>query len=81
MDAVVVRPGPWQQQRDDALDLVGPEHAELVEVVAGVVEQVRVGRRGDGRAVVGLERGADVLGLVAEVEDERAVLARRCRCG
>ncbi len=61
---------------DDGLDLVGPQHAVLVEGVAGVVEQVRVGGRGDGGAVVGLEGGADLLGVVAEVEDERAVLVR-----
>ena len=42
----------------------------------GVVEQVRVGRRGDGLGVVRLERVLDVLGVVAEVEHERAGLAR-----
>jgi hypothetical protein len=65
-----------QQQGHDGVDLVGPEHAVLVEGVAGVVEQVGIGGRGDDGAVVGLERGPDLLGVVAEVEDERAVLVR-----
>ena len=76
VDPTVVDAVADQQQGDDGLDLVGPQHAVLVEGVAGVVEQVRVGRWGDGRAVVGLEGGADLLGVVAEVEDERAVLVR-----
>ena len=57
--------------RRPGLDLVGAQHVELVEGVAGVVEQVRVGRRRDGLAVVRLERVLDVLGVVAEVEHER----------
>ena len=56
------------------IDLVGAQHPELVERVAGVVQQVRVRRRGDGLAVVRLERGRDLFGVVDEVEDEGAVL-------
>jgi hypothetical protein len=64
-----------QEQGDAAFDLVGPQHPVGVERVAGVVEEVRVGRRRDGGPVVGLERCPDVLGVVVEVEDEGAVLA------
>ena len=75
VDAVVSDLPLRHEQCDGALDLIRPEHAERVEVVAGVIQQVRIGRRGDRRPVPRLEGGADVFGLVAEVEDEGAVLA------
>ena len=43
--------------------------------MAGVVEQVGVGRRRHRLAVPGLERRPDVVGVVAKVQHERAVLA------
>ncbi len=78
MDAgVVVAAGlaRGDEQRGDLRNLLRTQDAVLVEGVAGVVEEVRVGRRGDGLAVVRLELGPDRIRVVAEIEDEGAVLA------
>ena len=50
------------------------EHVEAVEFVTGVEQQVGVGGRGDGLAVVDGERFLNLIGLVHEINDERACL-------
>lgn len=66
--------GVGEQQADHRLDLVAAQHVERAELGVGVIEVVRVGRRGDGLHVPGGERLLDRLGGVAEVEHERAGL-------
>lgn len=62
-----------QKQPGECGGVLGAEHPELVERVPGVVEQVGIGRRGHRGAVVGRERGRDLLGVVDEVQHEGAV--------
>ena len=65
-----------EQRGHRRLDLLGSQHVEVVEATPGVPEDVRVGGRRDRAAVELLERLDDVLGVVAEVEHERALLQR-----
>jgi hypothetical protein len=74
VDPLVVLLGVGEQQPDHRLDLGLAQHVERAELGVGVVQQVRVGRRGDGAHVPGGERLLDRLGRVAEVEHERAGL-------
>ncbi len=55
-----------QQQGDGVLDLVGPQHAVLVEGVAGLVEQAGVGGWGRRWCRSTTEGGWDVLGVVSD---------------
>ena len=63
-----------EHQSGGPLRLTGVEHAEVVEATAGVEQQVRVGGRCDGLAVVHGERLADRVGVVDEVQHEGAGL-------
>ena len=74
VDPLVVLLRVGEQQADHRLDLLAAQHVERAELGVGVVEEVRVGRRGDGAHVPGSERLLDRLGRVAEVEHERAGL-------
>ena len=56
------------------LHLARVQDVEVVQVVAGVEQQVGIGGRRHGLAVVDGEGVADVVAVVDEVEDERAVL-------
>ena len=75
VDSLGHRGALGQQQVDGPFDLFWPQHPKLVQRMAGVVEQVGVGRRRHRLAVPGLERRPDVVGVVAKVQHERAVLA------
>ena len=63
-----------QDERRGLLHLAGVQDVEVVQVIAGVEYQVRVGGWCDGLAVVHREGIADLVGVVDEIEDERAVL-------
>ena len=74
MDATVVfHRGHRDEKACDLGHFVDHQDAEPIESGPGVVEQVRVGWRGDGLAVPRFERLADGIGVVAEVEHEGAV--------
>jgi hypothetical protein len=65
-----------EERPQGRLDLLGPDHVEVVERTSGVPEDVWIGRRRDGHTVETVEGLDDVLRLVAEVEDEGALLQR-----
>lgn len=74
--ALLIRRGGAEQRRHRGLDLLGSQHVELVEVASGVPEDVGIGGRRDGAPMKLLERRDDVVGVVAEVEHEGALLQR-----
>ena len=65
-----------QQQGGGPFHLADVEHVEPVEFISGVEQQVWVGRRGDGLAVVDGERFAYLVCFVHEINDVRAGFGR-----
>ena len=74
--ALVIGRAGAEQRGHRRLDLLGSQHVEVIETTPGVPEDVGVGRRRDRAPVELLERLDDVVGLVAEVENEGVLLQR-----
>ena len=65
----------FHQHRNERFSLFNPKHVVLGHLVVCVVHEVRIGGRRFGLHVPGSERDSNVVGGVAEVQDERGVLA------
>ena len=74
--ALVIRHADSEESGHRRLDLLWPEHIEVIESSACVPQDVGVSRRGDRAPVELLERIDDGFGVVAEVQDEGVLLQR-----